>query len=110
MRPLLSQPHAQHLAKESRIVTIDFGNPSPSAYDNLKSAITGLDAPVGVLVNNVGVSHAMPVDFLDCPDSEMEKILEINCRATMRVTKLVLPSMVSRCVPPVVTSSPLNKS
>lgn len=32
----------------------------------------------------------MPVDFWECDDGEMDGILEINCRATMKVTKIAL--------------------
>lgn len=83
-------------ASDSRIVKIDFARPDASAYDNLKATVSSLDGPVGVLVNNVGVSHSMPVDFHECPDSEMENVVEINVLATMRVTKIVLPNMLSK--------------
>lgn len=43
----------------------------------------------------MGVSHSMPVDFDECPESEMENVVEINVLATMRVTKIVLPNMLS---------------
>lgn len=82
-------------ATESQIVKIDFAHPASRAYESLKSAVSSLDGPVGVLVNNVGVSHSMPVDFHECPESEMETVVEINVLATMRVTKIVLPKMLS---------------
>lgn len=40
----------------------------------------------------------MPVNFDECPESEMENVVEINVLATMRVTKIVLPNMLSKCV------------
>ena len=91
-----SIPSSRSLATESKTVKIDFANPGASAYDDLKSAVNSLDGPVGVLVNNVGVSHSMPVDFHECPESEMENVVEINVLATMRVTKIVLPNMLSK--------------
>ena len=51
-------------------------------------------------VNNVGRSHDIPVDFVDTPDDEMDAIVEINVNATLKVTKMVLPSMLSRYVVP----------
>ena len=47
-------------------------------------------------VNNVGKSHEMPSDFVDTPADEIRDILAINVSATLRVTSLVTPGMVSR--------------
>lgn len=77
----------------SRIHAIDFASADGQAYASLKSSIDSLDAPIGVLVNNVGVSHSMPVPFAECPEDEMEGTLDINARATMRITRIVLPHL-----------------
>ena len=47
-------------------------------------------------MNNVGKSHEMPTDFVETPAEEMRDILAINVQATVRVTALVAPGMVSR--------------
>lgn len=47
-------------------------------------------------VNNVGVSHDMPVAFEQTEDAEIESIVNVNIVALLRVTKLVLPGMQSR--------------
>lgn len=76
---------------------IDFASASASDYEALAKAIG--DRDVGVLVNNVGMSHNMPVPFHETEDKELDSIVNINVFATLRVTKIVTPGMVRRCVP-----------
>ncbi|TFK44454.1 3-ketoacyl-CoA reductase [Crucibulum laeve] len=73
---------------------IDFSKANVAAYDALGATFTGLD--VGVLVNNVGKSHAIPAYFIDTPNDEITDIVTINVNATLRVTYAVLPGMVQR--------------
>ena len=49
-----------------------------------------------MLVNNVGKSHEMPVDFAETPEQEMRDILQINVNSTLRMTRIVLPGMVEK--------------
>ena len=49
-------------------------------------------------VNNVGQSHKMPVYFIDTPKDEIDGILDVNIRAAINVTSMLLPSMVERSV------------
>jgi len=49
-------------------------------------------------VNNVGVSHEIPADFVDTSPEELDSIINVNVTATLRITSLIAPSMVSRCV------------
>ncbi|KAJ7690686.1 3-ketoacyl-CoA reductase [Mycena rosella] len=74
--------------------TIDFTKYDEDAYAALAGVLDPLD--VGVLVNNVGKSHAMPVYMVDTPLDEMKDIVAINVNATLRVTHAVLPGMVRR--------------
>ncbi|TFY82023.1 hypothetical protein EWM64_g1987 [Hericium alpestre] len=73
---------------------IDFAHADNSAYESLASKLQNID--VGVLVNNVGKSHDMPTDFVDTPADEIHDILAINVNATVRVTEIIVPGMVSR--------------
>jgi 17beta-estradiol 17-dehydrogenase / very-long-chain 3-oxoacyl-CoA reductase len=73
---------------------MDFAENKDSDYEKLKEMIDGLD--VGILVNNVGLSHAIPVPFVLTPKEEMRDIVTINCVATLRVTQLVIPGMIQR--------------
>lgn len=51
------------------------------------------------LVNNVGKSHEMPVYFQDTELQELKDIVQINVYGTMRVTQIVLPTLLARFVP-----------
>jgi len=73
---------------------MDFAQNKDSDYHNLKKLIDGLD--ISILVNNVGLSHSIPVPFIETPKQEMNDIIIINCMATLRVTHIVSPGMVSR--------------
>jgi 17beta-estradiol 17-dehydrogenase / very-long-chain 3-oxoacyl-CoA reductase len=44
----------------------------------------------------VGLSHSIPVPFVETSQKEMTDIITINCLATLRVTQLVAPGMISR--------------
>jgi len=73
---------------------IDFSKPDQKAYDGLATLVSGLD--IGVLVNNVGRSHDIPVYFHETPEDEIRDILQINISSTLRVTQIVLPSLIAR--------------
>lgn len=49
--------------------------------------------PVTVLVNNVGLSHAIPVPFLETTQEEWRSIININCVATLAITQSVIPTI-----------------
>ncbi|KAF9047393.1 3-ketoacyl-CoA reductase [Panaeolus papilionaceus] len=76
----------------SEFHSIDFAKADEAAYNGFAAACEGRN--IGVLVNNVGKSHNMPVNFAETPSDEMNDILTINCNATLRVTYTVLPGMV----------------
>ena len=72
---------------------MDFGQDKSEDYSALAKVLDGLDGYISILVNNVGVSHAIPVSFVDTPTTEMEQIVTVNCMATLRVTRMILPYM-----------------
>ncbi|KAI9800860.1 MAG: hypothetical protein M1825_003643 [Sarcosagium campestre] len=82
-------PHIQ-----TKLLAMDFAANQDGDYARLASMLEGLD--VAVLVNNVGVSHSIPVPFLSTPAAERSAIIAVNCVATLRVTQLVAPGMASR--------------
>ncbi|XBW36359.1 hypothetical protein QEN19_001938 [Hanseniaspora menglaensis] len=49
--------------------------------------------PVTVLINNVGLSHAIPVPFLETTQEEWRSIIDINCIATLAITQSVIPTI-----------------
>ena len=79
-----------------KILDIDFSarNNNDADYARLQALIDGLD--VAILINNVGLSHNMPVPFVQTTSEEMDGIIEINCRATLKVTQAVVKGMVQR--------------
>lgn len=79
---------------QAKILTMDFAANDDSDYERLKELVRELD--VAILINNVGKSHDIPVTFAQTPAQEMADIVTINCMATLRVTALVLPGMMTR--------------
>jgi 17beta-estradiol 17-dehydrogenase / very-long-chain 3-oxoacyl-CoA reductase len=77
-----------------KTLTMDFSKNEEGDYAKLKALVDGLD--VGILINNVGQSHSIPVPFVLTPKDEIKDIIEINCVATLRVTQIVAPGMVQR--------------
>jgi 17beta-estradiol 17-dehydrogenase / very-long-chain 3-oxoacyl-CoA reductase len=73
---------------------MDFSKDADEDYQRLAEAVKGLD--VGVLVNNVGKSHSIPVPFLETASDELQDIVTVNCLATLKVTKVVAPLLVAR--------------
>lgn len=73
---------------------MDFARNDDADYAKLKALVDSLD--VGVLVNNVGQSHSIPVPFLSTPKEEVKDIITINCIGTLRVTSIVAPGMAQR--------------
>ncbi|PSN69174.1 NAD(P)-binding protein [Corynespora cassiicola Philippines] len=78
----------------TKTLSMDFAQNKDSDYAALKKLVEGLD--ISILVNNVGLSHSIPVPFTETSAQEMNDIIVINCMATLRVTQLVTPGMISR--------------
>jgi 17beta-estradiol 17-dehydrogenase / very-long-chain 3-oxoacyl-CoA reductase len=73
---------------------MDFAANRDEDYEKLVDIVENLD--IAILINNVGLSHSIPVPFAITPKEEMKDIIGINCLATLRVTQLVLPGMIQR--------------
>lgn len=73
---------------------MDFAANNDKDYAKLGKIVDELE--VGILVNNVGLSHSIPVPFVETEDKEMRDIITINCTGTLRITALVAPAMVKR--------------
>ncbi|CAO1621928.1 unnamed protein product [Parajaminaea phylloscopi] len=87
----VKQEIAAAISSEASVKTIaiDFARATEDDYARLESELAAL--PLGVLINNVGMSHNKPVLFAETDVPELEAIAEINVRATLRVTRIALP-------------------
>ncbi|KAI6784814.1 Very-long-chain 3-oxoacyl-CoA reductase-like protein [Emericellopsis cladophorae] len=96
LETLAKEIEAKHADKkvQTKIHAMDFSQSNNADYEALASQIEGLD--VGILINNVGQSHSIPVSFLDTTQEEMESIIRINCEGTLKVTKVVAPILQKR--------------
>ncbi|TPX11781.1 uncharacterized protein E0L32_007518 [Thyridium curvatum] len=79
---------------QTKILAMDYTQDNDADYEALGKLIDGLD--VGILINNVGQSHSIPVSFLETPRDELQNIVTINCLGTLKTTKVVAPGMVQR--------------
>ncbi|KAI1422014.1 hypothetical protein F5Y12DRAFT_765186 [Xylaria sp. FL1777] len=95
LETLQNQLRAKHQGLETDILAMDFAAVDNDAdYARLAKRIDGLD--VGILINNVGQSHSIPVPFTLTDETEMQNIININCRGTLKVTRIVAPGMQNR--------------
>ncbi|KAL3428478.1 3-ketoacyl-reductase [Phlyctema vagabunda] len=79
---------------QTKILAMDFAKNDDGDYARLKALVDGLD--VGILVNNVGQSHSIPVPFVLTAKEEVKDIITINCVGTLKVTQIVCPGMIQR--------------
>ncbi|KAN0062676.1 hypothetical protein ACQY0O_004866 [Thecaphora frezii] len=85
---------AAYAGVETRTQVVDFASGDEKQYAALAETVAQIE--VGVLVNNVGKSHDMPVEFAETPIEEMREIVEINVVATLKVSRIVIPQLVER--------------
>jgi 17beta-estradiol 17-dehydrogenase / very-long-chain 3-oxoacyl-CoA reductase len=76
------------------VYPFDFSSRDPAKYAELKKMLDKLN--VEILVNNVGVSHEMPISFLDETPEMVDMIMNVNVFSVMDITRVVLPGMVQR--------------
>ncbi|KAI9639145.1 putative 3-ketoacyl-CoA reductase [Dioszegia hungarica] len=81
---------------ETRFLVVDFASPSSRGekFAELGQMVQSLD--LGVLVNNVGASHEMPVAFAETEAEEIDNIVQTNILGTLHLTRLLLPRLLSR--------------
>ncbi|KAF6822176.1 3-ketoacyl-reductase [Colletotrichum musicola] len=77
-----------------KVLAMDFARDDNADYDRLAQLIDGLD--VGILINNVGHSHSIPVPFLLTERTELQNIITINCLGTLKTTQVVAPILQKR--------------
>ncbi|KAL6866863.1 hypothetical protein J3F83DRAFT_741508 [Trichoderma novae-zelandiae] len=77
-----------------KTLAMDFAQDNDADYERLRELIQDLD--VGILINNVGQSHSIPVPFLETPKEELQNIVTINCLGTLKTTQVVAPILQKR--------------
>ncbi|KAK1749526.1 3-ketoacyl-CoA reductase [Echria macrotheca] len=79
---------------ETKTLAMDYAKDNNEDYERLAKLLQGLD--VGILINNVGQSHSIPVSFLQTDANELQNIVTINCLGTLKTTKVVAPLLTQR--------------
>ena len=79
--------------REVLVVPVDFTH-GKNVYTSLAEKLETLD--IGVLVNNVGLSHKYAQFLLEAGAQRLRDMIEVNCQALVKMTHLVLPAMVAR--------------
>lgn len=79
---------------QAKTLAMDFSQNNDADYERLAELISDLD--VGILINNVGQSHSIPVSFLDTAKEELHNIVTINCLGTLKTTQVVAPLLAKR--------------
>ena len=54
------------------------------------------ELPIGILVNNVGISYEYAMFLTELPEDRLRTIIHLNCEVTAMVTKMCVPGMVER--------------
>ncbi|KAK4044082.1 hypothetical protein C8A01DRAFT_12425 [Parachaetomium inaequale] len=79
---------------QAKTLAMDYSEDNDADYERLTQLLSGLD--VGILINNVGQSHSIPVPFLETSRDELQNIITINCLGTLKTTKVVAPILAKR--------------
>jgi NAD(P)-dependent dehydrogenase (short-subunit alcohol dehydrogenase family) len=68
-----------------------------TSWDGAQQVVGDVESelgPIGVLVNNAGVSRR--VEFLDLPEAEWDRVVSVNLKGVYTTCRAVLPGMVER--------------
>lgn len=91
---LANELRGKYAGLQTKTLSMDYSQDNDADYERLKDILAGLD--VGILINNVGQSHSIPVPFLQTERNELQSIVTINCLGTLKTTQVVAPIMVQR--------------
>ncbi|KXS20783.1 NAD(P)-binding protein [Gonapodya prolifera JEL478] len=92
---------AAALAKdvEHKIVILDVSDPSHQGWTDiveLQKELESKEQKISVLVNNAGVSYDFPTPFEELTQEKSDQIIDVNCKAVMRITRIIMPAMLAR--------------
>ncbi|KPA81974.1 putative mitochondrial short-chain dehydrogenase [Leptomonas pyrrhocoris] len=81
----------KQIGVEGKAIPFDFASATPQNYDKLFAELDKIQ--IAVLINNVGVNYSY-TNYFDEVDLETDlRILKVNCEATVRMTKYIVPKM-----------------
>ncbi|XP_067412638.1 very-long-chain 3-oxoacyl-CoA reductase-like [Emydura macquarii macquarii] len=95
LKQVAAEIEEQH-GRSTRVIEIDFTQ-GPEIYESIQTALQSLE--IGILVNNVGMVCATGlVNFLDVPniDKAISDIVNCNMLSVAKMTRIVLPQMLTR--------------
>ncbi|KAJ3188486.1 hypothetical protein HK101_009149 [Irineochytrium annulatum] len=92
LKSLAEEIEAKHGVK-AMVLPFNFTTTSKADYDRLAGKLEPLK--IAVLVNNVGMNHDIPTPFLEETQERIDDIVQVNVRAQMAVTRMILPKMVA---------------
>ena len=94
LEALASDLESKYPGVQTKAFAMDYTKNDDADYARLAGVIDGLD--IGILINNVGQSHDIPVPFLETDKTELQNIVTINCLGTLKTTQVVGPIMARR--------------
>lgn len=95
LKAAASEISAKYPNIQVKYIAMDFSKPNNTEeYGNIRSELNGIE--VGILVNNVGCSYPHAEYLNDIPDELVNQLIELNVVALTKMTRIVLPQMISR--------------
>ncbi|KAH8880281.1 NAD(P)-binding protein [Thozetella sp. PMI_491] len=91
---LAQELEGKYSGLQTKVLSMDYAKDSEADYARLAEVVKGLD--IGILINNVGQSHSIPVPFLETERTELQNIITINCLGTLKTTQIVAPILAQR--------------
>ncbi|KAI8323379.1 NAD(P)-binding protein, partial [Martensiomyces pterosporus] len=82
------------LGVEAKTLAVDFAGVSADKWAEIAEVLNSVR--VGVLVNNVGISYDFPMHVEDVSEETVDALVELNVRAMIKMTRIVLPQMKER--------------
>ncbi|KEG06287.1 short-chain dehydrogenase [Trypanosoma grayi] len=76
---------------QGRAIAFDFASAGDKEYKELFAQLESLN--VAILLNNVGVNYTYANYFDEVDQQEDLRIIKVNCEATMRMTKFMVPRL-----------------
>lgn len=84
----------KQIGVEGKSISFDFASATAQSYDELFAELDKIQ--IAVLVNNVGVNYSY-TNYFDEVDLETDlRLLKVNCEASVRMTKYIVPKMKSK--------------